>query len=69
MLKKRKKRQVLKMIPSQTDIQMKVFITDNPKTHPLGDFLKFQFLRGKVAFTYPGSLKPQTLSRHYYYYF
>lgn len=68
-VKKREKRQVLKMIPNHTDIQMKVFITDNPKIHPLGDFLKFQFLRSKVAFMYPGSLKPQTLNRHYYYYF
>lgn len=62
---KKKKRQVLKMIPGQTDIQMKILISDNPKTHPLGGFLKLQFLGGRVAFMHPGSLKPQTLVRNY----
>lgn len=62
---KRKKRQVLKMIPGQMDIQIKVLIFDNPKTHPLGVFLKLQFLGGRVAFMHPGSLKPQTLVRNY----
>lgn len=38
-LKKREiKRQVLKMIPGQSDIQMEVFIIDKPETHPLGGF-------------------------------
>lgn len=53
------------MIQDQTDIQMKVFIIDNPKTHPMGVF-KFQFLRETAEFTHPGSFKlSQTLIRNY----